>query len=353
MLSLKKYLDMIPNKPGSTGPISNELGPVILASYRAALLAMGNSGFRACPGVGSELQNNLAKLEVRLAANTTSAVVKETEAQVEEQLQRWGGNTAEYFKAKANDVKELLIVLAGTAESMGQRDQKYASHFSQLTAQLQSIANLEDLGQVRSSLLQRANEMKSYVDKMTQDSHASVAQLRAQVTTYETKLKAAEQIALQDPLTGLANRRKIEERIEGRIAQSGTFCVALIDLDRFKEVNDTYGHNAGDNLLQQFAEELRSNCRSGDRVGRWGGDEFIVVLDCDLSTAQAQVERLQKWALGEYTIPPSAGGKAVKVKVEASIGLAQWQPGRDMTALIASADSAMYSEKPKARGQKA
>lgn len=73
---------------------------------------------------------------------------------------------------------------------------------------------------MRTSLVRQATELKSYVDKMTQESQESVAQLRAEVTTYETKLKAAEQVALQDPLTGLANRRKIEERIEWRISQS-------------------------------------------------------------------------------------------------------------------------------------
>jgi diguanylate cyclase (GGDEF)-like protein len=243
--------------------------------------------------------------------------------------------------------------MARTAESMGQRDKRYTDHFTEITAQLQSIADLEDLGQVRSSLVKQATELKTYVDKMTQESQASVTQLRAEVSTYETKLKAAEQIAFQDPLTGVPNRRRIEERMEWLIEHKQPFCIVIIDLDRFKQVNDTHGHNAGDNLLQQFSQELRSNIRSTDMVGRWGGDEFIVILECALDTAKTQVERLQKWALGEYTLKIETGSKEVKVKVEASIGLAEWQAGQSMKELIASADSAMYSAKPKARSQKA
>lgn len=352
MISIKKYLDMV---PGKTAPESdlNDLSAVILECYRAALLVMANSSARACPAVGSDLQNTLATLENRLSAGLTSALIKETEAQVEEQLLKWGGSTAEYFKTKANEVKEILLVLARTAESMGQRDQRYADHFTQLTAQLQTIADLEDLAQVRSSLVQRAVELKTYIDKMAQESQESVQQLRAEVSTYESKLKAAEQIALQDPLTGLANRRKIEERIEWRIEHNQTFCILILDLNRFKKVNDIYGHNAGDNLLQQFFQELLTNCRSTDIVGRWGGDEFLVVLDCDLNTAQSQVERLQKWALGEYTIPRTPGSQEAKVTVDASVGLAQWQAGQSLKELIASADSAMYAGKTKAQSQNA
>jgi diguanylate cyclase (GGDEF)-like protein len=353
VISLKKYLDMVPGQPVSTEPALNELSAVILESYRSALLAVGKSGALACPAVGSDLQQTMASLEARLSANVTASVVKETEKEVEKQLLQWGGCTAEYFKTKANEVKELLIVLARTAESMGERDHRYANHFSEFTAQLQTIADLEDIGQVRSTLVQQATELRNYVDRMAQDSRESVAQLQAEVSTYETKLKAVEQLASQDALTGLANRRKVEERIEWRIAHQQVFCIVILDLDRFKQVNDTYGHPAGDNLLQQFSQELRSNSRSTDIVGRWGGDEFIVVLDCDLNTAKSQVERVQKWVLGEYTIPPAAGAKEAKVKVGASIGIAQWQVGQTMQELISRADSTMYREKALSKSQKA
>jgi len=349
VISLKKYLDMDPDRPRSLEPDSNELGAVVLAAYRAGLLAMGKHGARACPAVSSDLQQNLASLESRLSAEITPSIVQRTEAEVEEQLLRWGVRGADYFKTKANEVKELLLVLARTAESMGARDERYTTHFNQFRAQLQTIADLEDFAQVRTSLVQQAEELKTYVDQMAQDSRESVAHLQAEVSTYESKLKVAEQLALQDALTGLANRRTVEERIEWRIAEKQTFCVVMLDLDGFKQVNDTYGHAAGDGLLQQFSRELRSNIRSTDIVGRWGGDEFVVILDCDLNTATSQVDRVRKWVLGEYTIQTDATSGKVKVKVTASIGIAQWQSGQTMQALVARADSAMYREKARAR----
>lgn len=349
MISLKKYLDLNPDQPYVSEPDPGKLLIATLESYRSALLAMGKSGARACPALGSDLQQGLAGLEQRLSRNITPSLMKGTGKNVEEQLEHWGGRTAEYFKVIASEVKELLLVLARTAESIGERDQGYAKQFSEFTTRLRTIADLEDLAQVRTSLVQRATELKSCVDQMAQDSKKSVAQLRAEVSTYETKLKTAEQLALRDELTGLANRRNVDERIGWRIAKQQLFCVVMLDLNRFKQVNDTYGHLEGDNLLKQFSQELRSNTRPTDIVGRWGGDEFIIVLDCDLTGARSQIERMQKWVFGDYTIQLGTGTKKIKISVDASIGLAQWQPGETAQQVIERADAAMYKEKELSR----
>ena len=146
-----------------------------------SLGAAGN-GKKRCSSL-SRRQQGLSSLEAGLRANITTSLIKETEAQVEARLLQWGGCTAEYFKAKTNEVKELLIVLTRTAESMGEQDQRYASEFGNFTTRLQAIADLEDISQIRSSLVQRAHELRTYVDQMKQESQKSVAQLQAEVTT--------------------------------------------------------------------------------------------------------------------------------------------------------------------------
>ncbi len=350
MISIKKYLEMDPTQASSAPLDVDKLCPALLQSYRSLLLAMGKCGAKACSTVGSELCQNLIKLESRLSGDITPPLFSETEKQVERELEQWGGRAEQYFKSKANEIKELLIVLARTAESMGERDQRYAGHFSDLTNQLRTIANLEDLTQVRTSLVRRAGELKTYVDQMAQDSRKSVEQLRTEVSTYETKLKAAEQLAQQDPLTGLPNRRYVQERIEWAITHKQTFCLVIADLNGFKQINDTLGHVAGDSILQQFAHELRSNTRSTDLVGRWGGDEFIILLDCDISRASLQIDRIKKWVFGDYTISKQASGEK-KIHVEAALGVAQWQADETLQQLIERADKIMYEAKALARKQ--
>jgi diguanylate cyclase (GGDEF)-like protein len=352
VISLKKYLEMDVRELQANESDPIELLAATLESYRSMLQAVGKSGVQACPTMGSDLQRDLTDAVKCLAGDITPPLVKETGTQVAQQVQLWGDRTAEYFKAKTTDVKELLILLARTAESVGERDHHYTDHFSQFTSRLQTISNLEDLTEVRASLVAQATELKTYVDRMEQDSNKLVAQLQAEVSTYETKLKKVEELALRDALTGLANRRYLEEQMDLRVARQRAFCVVMLDVNRLKHINDKYGHLAGDNLLQQFSRELRSGSRSTDMVGRWGGDEFILVMDCDLPGAKAQIERMRKWVFGEYTIRPGKGTGEVKVVVDAAVGLTQWRPGETVQEVIERADADMYKQKELARKQK-
>jgi diguanylate cyclase (GGDEF)-like protein len=184
---------------------------------------------------------------------------------------------------------------------------------------------------------------------MEQDGRERVAALRTQVSTYQTKLEEAEQRASHDPLTGLDNRQGVETKIQRRIDARKPFCVVMLDLNGFKQVNDQYGHEAGDDLLKQFSKELRSASRATDVVGRWGGDEFIVAIDGSLAEAQAHVERLEKWVFGGYSL--QLGPETTKVDMNAALGLAEWQPGESIKSLLARADALMYKQKGKVQAQ--
>ena len=101
-------------------------------------------------------------------------------------------------------------------------------------------------------------------------------------------------------------------------------------------------------LLRQFATELKMSARSGDFVGRWGGDEFIVLLASDAAGRGDQLERLRKWVFGDYTVPAAVsgiGGAAKSVRVEAAVGLAEWKPDMAFEQLVANADADMYLHK--------
>ena len=190
----------------------------------------------------------------------------------------WGRDTAKHYQQKACEVKDLLLVMAHTAESVSARDQRCAGQMSEVTERLKAIASLEDLTEIRASIEKSATELKTSIDRMTAEGKAALDHLREQVASYQSKLEEAEEIASRDALTGLSSRLYVEGQIEKRIGSGAPFCVALIDIDGFKKVNDNYGHLTGDELLKQFGAELRSACRATDVIGRWGGDEFILTL---------------------------------------------------------------------------
>jgi diguanylate cyclase (GGDEF)-like protein len=308
---------------------------------------MGNCGQNACPVLGEELKRGLARLGERLCAEFSPEIVGSTEASVRDQLRTWGQRTAQHYRQKTTEVKEILLVMAQTAESVGERDQRCAQQITDVTARLRGIANLEDLTEIRESIKKSASDLKISIDRMTSEGRAAIDQLKAKVTKYQTRLEEAEEIASRDPLTGVRSRPWVEAQIEQALRTRAPFCVAILDINEFKRVNDEHGHLVGDELLKKFSAKMRSVCRATDTIGRWGGDEFILLFHCALGEAKAQSDRLREWVCGNYTV--QGGAAAVKLKVAASIGLAERQAIDSLKELVDRADAEMYREKAASR----
>jgi diguanylate cyclase (GGDEF)-like protein len=379
MISLKKYLDstrisvgesiaveeadgprnLLPNDGGQvsasagmpaagrTGGAESPLTPVADA-YRSALREMGSCSVEACPALGPSLKDGLSHLEEKLRSDVSPATAASAEASVREQLQHWGRLTAAHYRKKTGEVKDLLLAMARTAESVGERDQRCAGQIGEVTARLERIASLDDLVEIRSLIERSAAQLKTSLDRMAAEGRQAIAALEAEVSSYQVKLEEAEELASRDSLTGLRNRAWAEAQIRQRIDKGGSLTVAIVDLDGFKRVNDRYGHLAGDELLRRFARELKTGSRVSDVIGRWGGDEFILVLDCGLAEASPQMERLGAWVCQDY--PVQTRGGPTRLKVAASIGLAERRGGENMEAMLARADAAMYARKAAARG---
>jgi diguanylate cyclase (GGDEF)-like protein len=348
MISLKRFLD---ESRGDTfeRPASgaNGIFPLLLAAYRAALREMGNSSVEACPAMGEDLKRNLGKVGESLGLEPTADHIEEAGLKVQDLLQDWGKRTAQHYLEKSEEVKGILMVMARTAESVGERDQRCALQINNVTGRLEKIASLEDLTQIRSSIVASASELKTSIDRMTAEGKQAVDQLRAEVAVYQKKLEEAEKLASSDTLTGLKTRLWVERHLEWRFATSTPFCVLIIDIDAFKSVNDAHGHGVGDELLQQFSSELKSACRMTDVVGRWGGDEFIVLWECNLDEAKSQIIRLRDWICGNYKLRGQSG--PLKIHIDASIGVAERLPGESIKSLLSRADRAMYEEKAESR----
>lgn len=154
-----------------------------------------------------------------------------------------------------------------------------------------------------------------------------------------------EALAMRDPLTGLANRRLLDELFEtslSRANRSATpLAVVYLDLDDFKTLNDTYGHDAGDNVLCEIARRLRSTVRSADLVARIGGDEFVIVYEMNDPSWRDLVPRIERALSAPIDISDTQS-----VLCSASIGHADTRTtANESGALLAAADAAMYEHK--------
>jgi diguanylate cyclase (GGDEF)-like protein len=155
-----------------------------------------------------------------------------------------------------------------------------------------------------------------------------------------------ERQALVDGLTGIANRRQCEDSLTSEIARAGRlltpFTLVLADLDDFKAVNDVHGHTVGDDVLREFAAVLHATVRDSDVAGRWGGEEFILLLPGTDAAGGANLADRVRAALQERSF---LGRDGQVVTVTCSFGVAQYRPGDDERELFAAADRALYRAK--------
>jgi diguanylate cyclase (GGDEF)-like protein len=164
---------------------------------------------------------------------------------------------------------------------------------------------------------------------------------------FKNYLDSCEEAAFTDHLTGLANRRRFERQLEREVARTRRyghpFCLLMLDIDHFKRVNDTYGHDGGDEALRRLGHVLQTGTRGVDTAARIGGEEFAIILtETDFAHGLEVAERLRK-TIRETDIPEAG-------RVTVSIGLAEFtEPVRDGRELYATADAALYEAKRQGR----
>jgi diguanylate cyclase (GGDEF)-like protein len=175
--------------------------------------------------------------------------------------------------------------------------------------------------------------------------------LKQDITQERDLLERLRRLAEYDPMTGLANRSMFEGRLARALTTTSRATAAtalvLIDLDGFKEINDTHGHAAGDECLRQIARRLRSVFRRPHVIGRIGGDEFAVLMQGPRSAAE--VERLVAEAIGEIRRPIEFAGERLVAGASVGVSYPADIRGYDLNTLFAEADHAMYAAKKSGR----
>ncbi len=176
--------------------------------------------------------------------------------------------------------------------------------------------------------------------------------IRAGVRVLELQEKLRE-LAIRDPLTGLFTRGAILELVQRELARSErqgvSIGVIIADLDHFKKVNDTHGHLIGDAVLCEAAKRMKAAVRTYDFVGRYGGEEFLILTPgCDLRDACQQAERIREYIAREPVVTPPAS-----VQITASFGVCASGAGvrNNITTLINAADAALYRAKERGRNR--
>ena len=248
---------------------------------------------------------------------------------------------------------KLNLMIQEIAGQITESGEDLAGHGQTLGSLTDQLQNIDDF-----------NGVREIIDRMIEETRAIMAsgsrlQTRMKVSSADLKqlqkeLEDSRKQAMTDALTGLANRRGLEHRMEiERIRarqNNASFSVILLDIDWFKRINDDFGHLVGDSLLRGVAGILRSQTRSCDFAARFGGEEFLVLLpETDVAGA-AVVARKIKAVLGAKDWRVKDSGRAIGC-VTASMGIALYQVGDSDAQVIHRADQALYRAKALGRNR--
>jgi two-component system cell cycle response regulator len=192
------------------------------------------------------------------------------------------------------------------------------------------------------------------------DKNELIARVRTQVRRkrYAERLRDNVQysmeLAVTDPLTSLFNRRYMESHVgtlvERSAARGKALSVLILDIDYFKSINDTFGHDAGDDVLREFADRLKASIRGIDLACRYGGEEFVVVMpDTDLGVAALVAERIRRRIAGE-PFPIDRGSRSIEVTISVGIA-ARLGPQDNASQMLKRADEALYRAKRDGRNR--
>lgn len=232
---------------------------------------------------------------------------------------------------------EIAATTGDYHQRIGQYSKKIgaARHITDLNGILDDV--LRDTRTVQTEALRSRDQMVA-ARKEVQDAESKIEEL-------EAKLEQMSELVREDGLTGSLNRRGLEDVFEREFARAerkhAPLCIALLDLDDFKRLNDTYGHSAGDDALVHLVRVIKDTLRTMDVVGRFGGEEFLIVLpDTPLTEALQTVTRVQRELTKRIFMHNNA-----RLLMTFSAGVALRAPGEDRADLIKRADAALYRAK--------
>ncbi len=298
------------------------------------------------PTSSRRIAPRLSLLQRKLCPESPLQVLEQNQAEFEVEVGTYNGKITRILRSCRREIKEIVELVREATAGTANCNSRYDTEFKQFASGLEKTVQCQDLREIRLRLTRHVADLRASIDQMRADHESILRPLQAEIQSYAQRLARAEQLASRDPLTGLFNRREAERSAEEKMKNGIPFCVVIIDLNRFKGINDRFGHSCGDQVLKLFAMRLERQVRARDVVCRWGGDEFVIIMECKLSDAMQRSRALAESLRSRFAVP--VNGHTVELEVNISVGIAQGHPGESLEATFERADGMLYQMKRRA-----
>ncbi len=245
-------------------------------------------------------------------------------------------------------LKQMVVSFIGELGKLSAATGDYHDSIENLSQKIRQTDDVNQLNQLLEEVLRETRDVQNSTLRSREEVLAARQQVDAaerKAVELETELQRVSEKVQTDYLTGTLNRRGLKEAFDRELAiserEKTPTSVALLDIDNFKDLNDNFGHQMGDDVLAQLARLIKETVRPGDSVARYGGEEFLILLpNADIDQATAVLTRLQRALTKHFFLHDNC-----KVLITFSTGVTRHLPGETQEAVIARADAALYQAK--------
>jgi diguanylate cyclase len=295
----------------------------------------------------SWLSGQIASVQALLDAPLSHAALVDATRSLKDVIYKQGALKHSLTEAKVT-MKNMMITFIDRLGEVAARTGDYHAKIDGYAREISNARGIPELNKIldnvmRDTKVAQMEALRSRDDMVTARQEVHNAEVR--IHELESKLQEMSELVREDQLTGSLNRRGLDDVFDREMARSdrrsSPLCVSLLDLDDFKRLNDTYGHSTGDEALIHLVRVVKDTLRTMDVIGRFGGEEFLLVLpDTSLDDAVQTVTRVQRELTKRIFMHNHE-----KLLITFSAGVALRQPGEDQGALIKRADDALYKAK--------
>jgi diguanylate cyclase len=254
-----------------------------------------------------------------------------------------------YLQEREAELRNIIDLLTHAMVAVNTENDAYHRKILRQGEKMEQITRLDDIRKIKSALEKEIASLRETVRSKQAGEEARVENLSGQVKSLRQELQLAKEESRRDGLTGIFNRRAFDDHLqslcERNLLQRHDFALLILDIDDFKAVNDTYGHPVGDRVLLALADVCRQMVRSDDFLGRYGGEEFVIVLPgASRRNAAKKARQICKIIQStHYTL--GDGDDQPTLALTVSIGVAAHKSGDTAAALLERADKALYDAK--------
>ncbi len=254
-----------------------------------------------------------------------------------------------YLNERETEFREIIDLMTSAMTGLDNENRDFYSSIRAQGERFEEITLLDDIKRIKNEMMQEVDKMRAMVRNKEGADQRALDALSSQVDNLKRELDKARHSASTDGLTGVFNRKALDDHLRSLVERNRVtatpFALLMMDLDDFKQLNDTHGHTVGDRMLLAFAEKCRQSVRSGDFLARYGGEEFTLILPgASLRNAMKKAKAICRTiAEARYAVDDSPRSDVVSITV--SIGVSAYRKGDTVRGLIERADRCLYKAK--------